>query len=350
MAAPDIVLIGINPSDPAIADMRDGLIRRGFAVAIATDGAAGHPGVRALVLIGFPARFRQTIRMIEAAGARRPRVIVWQYEPLPPPDLPHWACRLGARTSAVQSGRRWAKPLFRTLSAPVDLALTRLTAEPVSGRMLRFLLDNFAVIRTGTLFGWLDVICVSTEQKRAYLAAMGLPAEFLPVGQQPSFGRDLGQARDIDVLFIGSLKSRRRRAALQGFENNARACGLRVVTTTGPVQGEERTRLVNRARVVLHLHQMSWDTPWMRWCLASANGAVVASEPLCHPEPLRPGTDYLSASLAHLDRAIADLVADAGRLDAMRLACRDTLARHMTLDISLDRLAALVHGLEGPRA
>jgi hypothetical protein len=106
-----------------------------------------------------------------------------------------------------------------------------------------------------------------------------------------------------------------------------------------PVWGAERTQLVNRAKIVLHLHQYEWDTPWMRWCLAAANGAVVVSEPLLVPEPLRPGLDYAESTADGLAAMITDLARDEPRRAAMLENCRKTIEQHMTQTASLAKLA-----------
>jgi hypothetical protein len=78
----------------------------------------------------------------------------------------------------------------------------------------------------------------------------------------------------------------------------------------------------------------------MRWCLASANGAVMVSEPLSLPDPLRPGIDYMESPLDRISEDIAGLLRDEPRRIAMRDSCKARIGEEMTQAATLDRLAA----------
>lgn len=322
-----------------------GLSERGMRASVRQDGDPQALQSMVVVLLGAPASLRVTIGQIERVGPARPRVVAWLFEPLPPPELTRRTVELAAGFSAIRTGRRWARPLMRLLSTPLDAWLARRAGRGLTASTIRFLVDTASFAFRGRRMGWLDAIFVSTEQKRVQLADWGIAAEFLPVGQQPGFGRDLHLPRDIDLLFIGSMKSARRRAALARLAAEIRGHGLTMHVPDGPIWGEERTRLVNRARHLLHLHQFDWDTPWMRWCLASANGAVVISEPLGLPAPLRPGTDYLEAPLDAIAARLADGSRDEHRRLAMLAACRARIEETMTQQVALDRLADRLRGI-----
>jgi hypothetical protein len=228
---------------------------------------------------------------------------------------------------------------MEVIALPYDVALAHKWGGGLGARQMRFLVDNASFLFRGLRKGWLDAAFVSTEQKRSLLELWGVSATVLPVGQQPGFGRDIGLPRDIDVLFVGSLKTQKRRNALVDLVSKLRRRGLVAHVPEDVVWGEARTRLVNRSRMMLHLHQFSWDTPWIRWCIASANGAVVVSETLSVPTPLRPGIDYLEAPLESLADEILALSRDEPRRLAMRDACRARIDATMTQAASLDHLA-----------
>lgn len=322
-----------------------GLSERGLAPQFLPDGAAQALDCDVILLAKGPSSQRQTVGAIRRAGAARPAVAAWLFEPLPPPDLPREAIRGAVRFSALRTGRRWMRPVMRGLSWPLDVHLARRAGRSLTASNLRFLVDNASFAFLGSEQGWLDAIFVSTEQKRRHLADWGIGAHFLPVGQQPSYGRDLGRPRDIDVLFVGSLKAEARRRALADLMAQLQAAGLVTHVPDGPVWGQARTDLVNRARIMLHMHQFDWDTPWMRWCLAAANGAVIASEPLTVAYPLVPGRDYLEAPAAGLADAILALLRDEDRRRAMLASCRAALGTSMAMDRVLDDLAAGLTGL-----
>ena len=248
--------------------MAASLAREGFDVCVLADKAPEALRVDGLLLMGSIASLRRTANAIEASRAGRPHVIAWIWEPLPPLALPPWARKLGEAISPSALRVTWAKPLLQVATAPVYAFIYWFghDAQP-SGQLemqtLRSTLQTSAWLRRGIANGWIDDVAVSTEQKRRYLASDGVDSVFAPVGQQAAFGRDLGLGRDIDVLFIGDIKKRFRRRKLARLVAELRALGRRV-EVRNDVWGEERTRLINRARIMLHIHNFPWDTPWMQ--------------------------------------------------------------------------------------
>jgi hypothetical protein len=335
----------LHPVRSHAQTIANGLIRCGVDARAYTDADPEAMKAAVILLVGQPSSNRQTIRRLEQAGSNRPRVAAWLFEPLPPPDMPLDVVRAATRYSAIGSGRSWMRPVIHALTRPNDALLARRWGRDVDTGTFRFLIDSASFIIRGGAMGWLDAVFVSTEQKRRQLGEWGVRAEFLPVGQQPGFGRDLHRPRDIDLLFIGSLKSARRQRVLTTLFQELGTMGLTAHVPAAPIRGEDRTNLVNRAKVMLHMHQFEWDTPWMRWCLASANGAVVVSEPLSIPAPLRPGIDYLEAPVAELGEAIAALARDEPRRQAMRDACRAQMDQTMTQAASLETLSVRLHTL-----
>lgn len=337
-----------DPKNDLPNSVVNGLRRNGLDAHAYNDGdpAVLHGDV--VLLLGQPSGCRRTIRQIERTHPQhRPRVGAWLFEPLPPPQMTLPLMRIATSLSALRTGRTWARPFMRVLSFPLDFGLALHLRAGVGAHSLRFLIDSGAFVLRGRDFGWLDAIFVSTEQKRLQLAAWAIPSQFLPIGQQPIFGQDHGRPRDIDVLFVGSVKNRRRKTALAQLTGQLRALGLTVHQPTSPLWGPARTDMVNRAKIVLHMHQYVWDTPWMRWYLATANGAVVASEPLSVPHPLRPGIDYLEAT-PQFARDIAYLAQNETARAAMLAACRTTIETHLLQTHSIDDLSHALRALCAP--
>ncbi|WP_457940097.1 hypothetical protein [Mesorhizobium sp. 10J20-29] len=301
----------------------------------------------AALLMGSLVSLRGTSRLFKGSRKNRPVVVAWVSEPLPPPGMPSWARVLSEALSPIRIGTVWARPLLHFLTYPIHFAIHRLalTAElrrEITPSDLRFLHDNLAFLTIGLRERWIDAISVSTKQKQRYLADMGIESAFMPVGQQVEFGRLLELHRDIDLLFIGKTKPKQRRSKLAHVFTEVHRMGLNAYTPKDPIFGEERTKLVNRARIMLHIHNFPWDTPWMRWNLALANGAVVASEPLFLADPLRPNIDFISAPIDRLANEIAELSKDEQRRKAMLENCLDTVNREMTLEVSVGRFCEIV--------
>ncbi|WP_417248342.1 hypothetical protein [Celeribacter sp.] len=320
-------------------NVAQGLGSHGFNVSTCRDGDPALLKSDIVLVLGSVGSMRRTVSLLERNPNPRRIVVMWVFEPLPARFMSKARIRLASHLSPVQTGKAWTKPVLHLLTRPLDYVLHLPYRDIVSARMFRFLVDTFAMLDRGQRKGWLNHVVTSTEEKRLYLESHGISAQFLPVGQQPFFGKDMQMPRDIDVLFIGSLKSKRRRRELDQLRSRLAAYGLKTHIPDGPVWGEARAELVNRTKVLLHIHNFEWDTPWMRWNLAAANGAAVASQPLSVPYPMRPGIDYLSAPAEDLAAAIRNLVQDETRCQQMVRTCQATISEHMTAARSIALLA-----------
>jgi hypothetical protein len=172
----------------------------------------------------------------------------------------------------------------------------------------------------------------------------GIDARLLPIGytrqwdsSEPDGPTDdaWDDARDIDVLFLGSRSARRdavlarcadvlrRHRSHLVISDNDRP---NVVTTDDFVAGADKHTLLCRARTLLNVHV--GDEPyfeWLRVVEAMHAGAVVVSEQSTGMLPLRAGRDLVVASTASLPWVLADALADDQRLRAMRRAALGTL-------------------------
>jgi len=158
-----------------------------------------------------------------------------------------------------------------------------------------------------------------SQENIAQLARLGIPGvERLPIGYVPQLTRIFPADEDIDVLFIGSVNERRR-AILEALRRR----GMRVETGFG-VYGEERDRLIARAKIVLNVHYYDSKVfEVVRCSYLLANGRFVISERgrdseedksfdqglvfAAYDELVRTCDDFLSRPEARANRAIAGL-------------------------------------------
>lgn len=94
----------------------------------------------------------------------------------------------------------------------------------------------------------------SVENVR-WLKSIGVevPVDYVPPGYTPVWERvPYGTERDIDILFIGGVRDRRRKIL-----DNLHLAGLQIATPF-PVYGIERDTWVARSQILLNIHQ--WDT------------------------------------------------------------------------------------------
>lgn len=303
-----------------------------------------------VLLLGIFPRIARTEALLRANPEPRRKVVAWAVEPLLPADVGGIWRRLGMAFTSAYVGYPATVPAFRRLfRLPYHLialfGLGRYSGQ-IGGNEAQFVFDQTAWVERALAEGRLTRLLVSTEQKKSAMRASGHDAVFAPVGRNPIYGRDLGRTRDLDVLFLGRAVGRWRRRILRRVVSDLRSRGASVEVRKRGVNGDERTELLNRTRVVLHLHKYPWDTPWMRWYLATENGAVIGSQPLVNPAPLRPGTDYLSAETDALGNEIMRLLADEPARLAMLDSCRRRMADEMSREMTVDRMLE-AFGLSG---
>lgn len=260
----------------------------------------------------FPRLRRQ---LIATPKHNRPVVCIWHSEPLPPSR----AARLP-----------WPRLHLREL-AKILLRDARATDA----------YTNYWRIRQLARHGLPDVLAVSAPGWVEFLLERGICADWVPLGYDPSFGRDLGLQRDIDVLFLGALDVPRRRRILRGL----RAAGIDLTATGSWVDpscwGEERTRLLNRTKILLNLARKPGDLSAHRLLLGMANKALVISEPIYRPAPFVAGTHFISTPVEEMPDVIRSYLAR----DAERQRIVEAAYRLVTEEITLSRSASQVLAL-----
>ena len=254
----------------------------GHRVVMAEDDARDLRQCDVLLMWNNPGYFPRTLRRLRAMPkADRPLVAAMYGEPLPAPrasGLPRWS---GLNKAEI------AKILLRDW---------RRTDIYSNARTLRSLMEGDII----------DELFVLGGEQEEYAAEQGYRAHRYDYGYHPNFGDLMGLERDIDVLFIGETRQRRRRKLLQrlgdaGIDVTVRGSWHK---TEGALWGEERTRVLNRTKIVVHLQRYPGKVASKRFVLAMANGAMVVSEPSYRPDPFIDGTHYVSATIDEMPQVI----------------------------------------------
>jgi hypothetical protein len=306
-----------------------------------------------LILFGNCRAFRAYPALLMRHKGRRPRVVMWQIDPLPPRCIDKALEARAIRFAALFSGSRLLRPIELATGLPLYHAIAARGLGEYSGpghahqvdlSMARTVVETYSAIARALGEGWLDRPCMSTIGKQRFLEERGIDAGYAPFGYYADLGEDRGQPRDIDVLFIGTLKSGNRAQRLQQIIGDIAKTGARVQVVDGGVYREKRVRLLNRTRILLHIHKYPWDTPWMRWAMAAASGTLVVSEPLVDAEPFEAGTHYFEAPADDLPATIARLLADPDLCRAVATRCGEFVRREFTLRSSLQTMLSEVFG------
>lgn len=308
-----------EPAGTAVARyLEDRLALASGRFLVSGDVAANVPDRDGAIWIHGNAAFFPKVcqRLVRTPVERRPLVIVWHIEPLPPPKA---------------SGLPMPMPHLREIA---KIALRDSRATDVY--------TNWFTLRRLHRQGLPDVLVVSAPGRQEFLEERGVGSHFVPVGLLPEMGRDLAVERDIDVLFLGSLDVPRRNRILASLRKQ----GVNV-TALGDWKnpaywGESRTALVNRAKILLNLPRTAGEYSGIRILLGLANKTLVVSEPIYQPAPYIPGKHFVMGSLAELPGLIARYLGD----DAARAAIVEEGHRaaraEFTMERSLQRILEIV--------
>lgn len=339
----------------------------GCQAQLVQDGEAAGMDAEVLLLLISPTCFPAYCHQLRQAGGRRPRVILWQMDPLPPTDLSRRAeaiglaaCRWRRRFALNQSTAgmpRWQKLatlirlrewLCKVVSGSGFRSAWRLMQKEAPGPLevdwpqVRGVMQSWRCILDARHEGWLDHLAASTLQRVRFLEGRGIAAAFIPVGACEEFGCELGLERDIEVLFLGRIKHGRRADLLGRLQGALREQGISLHQVVDDCYGAARTRLLNRSRVMLNLHNFPWSPAWIRFLMAARCGTAVVSEPTDDTQPFVAGVHYVAAPAEELAAAAARLLRDEAARAQVVAASRDLCKERLTLARSVESLRKLI--------
>jgi len=248
--------------------------------------------------------------------ARRPAVVLWHSEPLPPP-----------RAASL----RWPTPTVRELG---KILLRDVRASDVY--------TNYWEIRKLVRAGLPDVIAVTSRERQKFLTERGIAAEFVPDGAEEMDGEDLGLERDIDVLLLGAHRLRSRKRALRML----RRAGIQIEAKGDyfdpSLWGENRTRLINRTKIMLSISRFPGTFATARFLMAMACNALVVSDPLFDSAPYVPGAHFVEAPLDDLSVTIERYLTDEPERRRIAQSGHDLVTGQLTIEQTFGRLFEIV--------
>jgi hypothetical protein len=288
-----------------------------------------------LLLIGsgrwFP-KFRELAQRLEH---RRPHIILWHLQPLPPPVFTQRANALGQRLLRAQWDDLfgdWMQPLNRVvpvrghgrslvqrlLGVQVLQEFERIGGPEygnISWEDLRMIFEEAAWLEEtwSQPQPWIDDIATDTPTRVTFLRQHHIPARFVPLGFHPDWGQVRGQQaaspeRDIDVLFVGNALSPSRVNVVPELLHRLRDWGFSTLERQTLPLGEEGVQLLRRTRVVLNVLRLPWELPGLRIFPSVACGALVVSNEAVQNEPFQAGVHFVPAPKARMAEAIAAIL------------------------------------------
>lgn len=258
----------------------------------------------------------EVVQCLRAAGSLGVKRVLWQLEPLPPPveGLPKRILQADLHNLGGFSQPESA--LSRASRSIVASALARAFAVSLRGasqtdpsvrRVSRLLSYPLKQVRDVVQFwrnGLLDHILVSVPPRKTLLAQHGVPSQVVPVGYLLEFGSVMpGIERDVDVLFLGQV-SARRRDLLDVVRSHLRQHRRTIHVVDRDCYGEERTRLLNRSKIILNLQKFPWEFPIIRLLMAMGCKTLVVSERASDPGPFLDGRHVIVRDAPELGEAL----------------------------------------------
>jgi hypothetical protein len=220
-------------------------------------------------------------------------------EQLPDPRLPEWLRRAAgiARSRVERFAYTKNKQGQWRLSPYLRWLTTRFTRFRYYGD-LYWLCRNDILSTLAIASAW-----TSVRLRERGFDVITVPAFGFPL--IPEWGANLGLTRDIAVLWLGKVGSKRRARLLQRVRTHLRQRGIEMMVIDGVenpyVFGKSRTILLNRTKVVLNLLREPWDENAGRYYLAGLNRALIVTEPtLPHHPAFVPGVHLVEASVEHM--------------------------------------------------
>ena len=289
-------------------------------------------------------RFLQIPRQIETAHAKqRPILVHWNTEDPPDPRIP-WSImtKIGEFRSWVDRLNDYEKG--RAL-------LTRFPFSYINRKMhkFRYVGDYYYAWRRR----WIDSLFESSEIYAARYREHGMPAEYVPWGTSPHWYANLGIERDIDVLWFGKRRTKRRRELIDRVQGELSALGFQMCIIDPAeqpvVSGCVRNQLLNRAKITLNLLPTWYDNNFsFRFHFAAGNRSLVVSEDfLPHYTVYEADKHYVSTPAARLTETLvyylehanerAEIVENAYQLVTEKLTLRNSI---QTIMSKVERLNA----------
>jgi hypothetical protein len=293
-----IVLPAQGQAYDEMASVLAAIVRElGWDAFLARDGDPSLLDSDVAILFGRCSAFDASAELLSAHSTRRPATVLWHVELLPPGAIPASAEPTARRLARCELDR--LPPVVRHIPAHglfVNLArralCARLTARcgwdrRVHPREWFHAVQNVVWLRQQYSRGWCDLIAAGTQQRCRVLTEMGIACEYAPLGYHPLWGTNLGQDRDIDVVFLGRTHRTGREDMLRRVERELAQAGVKLVVVDRDCYGEDRTRLLNRAKISIDLVKNTWEMPLLRLLVSMGCGALVVSNCSVDPYPLR---------------------------------------------------------------
>jgi hypothetical protein len=224
---------------------------------------------------------------------------------------------------------------------PTNPFLRRLPPSIIASRVKRlgYMGDIFWLHENG----FLDVLAFSSTVYQNYLAGHQIPSLLIPRGFHPGYGQLLQMDRVIPAVWMGKMRTRRRRRAVMQVKDELAARGKELRVFDGEendfIFTDERTQILNQTSFVLNIFFSGpTDELSIRYFIAAANGAVILTEPGENRYPFEPGKHLLVAPIEEMAGVILEYLETPSRLQEIARNMLGLMRQELTLSNSIGRI------------
>lgn len=285
--------------------------------------------------------------VIQMPPQARPFWIHWSTEDCPDIRLPGWVTLPIGRALAWLERWQDADGLWRSLAQTAPL-------QAFNRRFHKF--RYVGIYDYALKTGLMGLLVEYSRVYADYYKRVGIPARYVRWGLlDNSHEEGLNLERDIDVLWIGTRRTKRRSKLLNKVMGELEAHGKRVLVidgSNGAIYGPQRTRLLHRAKILLNLLPTWYDSALAyRWPLAAANRALLVTEDsLPHAPEFLPGVHYVAVPVHQLVPTILDyLEHPEKRAPIVERAYQAVMHEHTLLDSVCQIMHWAEHALQALR-
>lgn len=238
-------------------------------------------------------------QLIETPPAERPAFLFLMSEQLPNPSIPEW---LRYWLGTIRS--RLERLAYKKCDSGSWQQRSWMRWATAVGTRFRYYGDLYWFHRSGIL----SMLVISSYWTGDFLRQRGFDPYVIPIGFTPDEWSSLQLERDVPVLWLGKMGSKRRERILNRIRSELEERGVPLLVIDGVenpyVFGEERTLLLSRTKIVLNLLREKWDDNSMRYALSMPRKALVITEPTLPHTSFVPGKHLIEAPIDKLTDTI----------------------------------------------
>ena len=333
-----VAIVSWGSSEEVGLAIQSGLCDMGYQTTFFEANSAAPKDADVVFSFGPSGRVLPVLRQLsDAPLGDRPLFVHWNTEQIPDLRIP-WGIvtRLGAL-------RSWAERSYDR--APFLWRMPVLGHLPDKMTRFRYVGDYHYAYRQG----WLDLLVESSEIYAGLHGCCGLDVLFVPWGTAAAWYADMDVERDIDVLWMGKRRTKRRSRWIDRIRSQLAERGIMMYVVDNVerpfVYGEERTELLNRSKITLNLLPQWHDDAFSyRFHVVAGNRSLVISEPIaCHCAIYRAGVHYVSVPIESMTDALVYYLEHDGKRRAITDAAYRLVTEQMTFSQSVQ---AVMEGVD----